>query len=71
MYHDFEAKKQAVIDHLNAVLTDANLPTIRGVWAGRMRPVSFEPEASLEPFPVPDVSLREGLLAAVLNRNNP
>jgi hypothetical protein len=31
MYDDFEAKKQAVIDHLNAVLTEANLPAIRGV----------------------------------------
>lgn len=31
MYHDFEAKKQAVIDRLNAVLTEATLPTIRGV----------------------------------------
>ncbi len=32
MYHDFEAKKQSVIDQLNAVLTEANLPAIRGVW---------------------------------------
>lgn len=32
MYHDFEAKKQTVIDHLNAILTNANLPTIRGVY---------------------------------------
>ncbi|MBY0527702.1 MAG: hypothetical protein K2R98_30170 [Gemmataceae bacterium] len=32
MYHDFEAKKQAIIDRLNVVLADANLPTIRGVF---------------------------------------
>jgi hypothetical protein len=32
MYHDFEVKKRAVIDRLNAVLTDANLPVIRGVF---------------------------------------
>jgi hypothetical protein len=32
MCQAFEAKKQAVIDRLNAVLTEANLPAIRGVW---------------------------------------
>jgi hypothetical protein len=31
MSHEFEAKKQAVIDRLHAVLSEANLPTIRGV----------------------------------------
>ena len=32
MYHEFEGKKQAIIDRLNAILADANLPTIRGVF---------------------------------------
>jgi hypothetical protein len=32
MYHDFEARKQQVIDQLNALLMGANLPTIRGVF---------------------------------------
>jgi hypothetical protein len=32
MYHDFEAKKQEIIDQLNALLTEANLPKIRGVF---------------------------------------
>jgi hypothetical protein len=31
-YDEFEAKKQAVIDRLNAVLTYAHLPAIRGVF---------------------------------------
>lgn len=31
MYHDFEAKKQTVIDELNAILNEAKLPRIRGV----------------------------------------
>ncbi|QDV36963.1 HNH endonuclease [Tautonia plasticadhaerens] len=34
MYHDFEARKQAVTDRLNAVLAEADLPAIKGVWSG-------------------------------------
>jgi len=36
-YHDFEARKQAVIDQLNAILVEADLPEIQGVWSGRER----------------------------------
>jgi hypothetical protein len=31
MYHVFESKKQGIIDQLNAILTEANLPRIRDV----------------------------------------
>jgi len=37
MRQDFEARKQAVIDRLNAVLVEADLPEIQGVWSGRER----------------------------------
>jgi hypothetical protein len=37
MYHDFEERQQAVIDRLNAVLAEAELPEIRGVWGSRDR----------------------------------
>jgi hypothetical protein len=32
MYHDFEARKQAIIDQLNAPLIEAHMPTIHGVF---------------------------------------
>jgi hypothetical protein len=32
MFHDFEARKQKIIDQLNTLLTGANLPRIRGVY---------------------------------------
>jgi hypothetical protein len=44
MYHVFEARKQAVIDRLNAVLTEANLPAIRGVW-DRAKAIPWKPKA--------------------------
>jgi len=33
MYHDFEARKQEIIDQLNAILLQAGLPRIRGIFS--------------------------------------